>query len=185
MGDALTKLVERISAYEFLNSIIPGAVYCVLVDRLTSFTTLSSNFFVNLILFYFVGTIINRIGSFLVGFVIGRRIKEKLAPYEEYVAAEAKQGRVRGLMTIRNMYRSFAAVAVCILLTKSLSWLWPSISNEWIKRAIIVVGCIGIIVLFGAAYVRQTGFVTKRVKAVNKLSKETKIIVNENKVEGK
>lgn len=179
MSNVLEKVIERISAYEFLTSIIPGAVYSVLVERLTPFRILSSQIFANLVIFYFIGTIINRIGSFVVGFAFRHWAKDKIAPYDEYVAAEAKQGRVRGLMTIRNMYRSFTALSLTLLLTIILGWVWPSINSAWIKTGVIITGCIGLFILFGASYVRQTKFVTNRVKAVTKNLKDKKIILSE------
>lgn len=179
MSNVLEKIIERISAYEFLNSIIPGAVYCVLVERFTSFRIISSQILVNLGIFYFIGTVINRIGSFVVGFAFRHWAKEKITPYDEYVAAESKQGRVRGLMTIRNMYRSFAALSLTLLLTIIWGWVWPSITSKWIKSGVIITGCIGLFILFGASYVRQTKFVANRVKAENKNLKDKKIILSE------
>lgn len=172
MESALEKILEQISAYELLNNMIPGAVYAVLADKLTTFSILSENAFADIVEFYFFGLIIGRVGSLIVERILKKFRKGKWieqVSYTEYVKAEKGDdtGRVRMLATVNNMYRTFVAVFICLLLTVLLDLLWPFVSSiEWLKSLVICMGCIVLIIVFSCSYKKQTGYVLKRVNTV-------------------
>jgi hypothetical protein len=181
MGDAIDKILERISAYEFLNNIIPGIIYAVLTEKLTPFQLQTNNVWIDLVLCYFVGLIIGRVGSLVVERFLKWRKKLNFASHSEYVEAEQKDQFVREMSMINNMYRTYTSLALCTAITVGFSFIWPLIKGRyWSRSILIVVACIILIVIFSKSYIKQTNYVVSRVKTINKLNKESQIILPDN-----
>lgn len=172
MESVIRILLEQISAYELLNSFIPGAVFAILAERLTSFSVLSGNAFADIIEFYFFGLLIGRIGSVIVESAL-KRLKHgkwiEQPSYAEYVTAEKSDdsGKVRMLSMINNMYRTFVAAFLCLLATVLLDLCWPLVSTIiWLKTLIVILGCLLLTLIFTYSYKKQTEYVAKRVSVV-------------------
>lgn len=117
MNVALEKILDRISNYDFLNCIIPGAVYVAFAERITSFHFLSGHPFRDFILIYFCGVVLGRISSLIVEKVLKKTKVIKFAPYADFIDAEKEDKAIRNLSIINNMYRSFVSVLLCLLVT--------------------------------------------------------------------
>ena len=166
MGEVLAKLIDRISTYEILNNIIPGSVYIALIERLTPLKIQCGKLWTDIVISYFLGLVIGRIGSLLVAPCL-RWLKVLDPPiYPEYMKAE-KDSRVCQFSMISNMYRSFTAVALCLLAT--LIGLNYTSDMETSKYILKVLGCLVLIVLFTLSYRKQDKYLTSRIKAVNDL----------------
>ena len=97
-------------------------------------------------------------------------------PHPDYVKAEQKDKLVRELSTINNMYWTYTAVALCVVLTVGFSFLRAVIKrSDWSKPIVIFTGCIVLMIILGKSYIKQTGYVVSRVKAINELNKEESI----------
>ncbi len=180
MESIVEKIVERLSAYEFLNNIIPGTVYIVITEKLTPFTLLTGNIWLDFVLFYFAGLVIGRVGSLFMDRILKK--KRTVASYSEYVAAEKKDRFIRTLSAVNNMYRTYAAVALCLIVTFGFGYIWTWIEMYDFSKPVCFVGvCIVVIILFSKAYIKQSSYVAERVKSVLKLSKESKIVLPEEK----
>lgn len=163
------KLVEKISSYGIINNIIPGAVYVSLVERFTNFKIWPEDVFMQLILCYFIGMVVGRIGSLLIEKKTLKNVT--LVSHEDYTKAEMldSDGKITTLSAINNMYRTFVSVSVCLVATVLFNWLWIVIPHfDWIKKAIVIVGCVLLTVLFVESYKKQTGYVVSRVQTVLK-----------------
>lgn len=163
MGDIIDKVMGQISAYEILNNIIPGAVYAAMVNRLTSIKIFTGRFWVDLIICYFLGLVIGRIGSLFIGEHAKKKNKDKRV-YERYLKAEKIDERIRAMSTINNMYRTFISVMICFIVTFGFSFLWPMIGDIiWIRIILIVAGSGFLTYLFQRSYTKQDKFIVKRV----------------------
>ena len=69
MESALNNVIEKISSYEIFNNIIPGVIYSVFTEKLTDFHITTENVFMNIVLLYFIGLVIGRIGSISSDFI--------------------------------------------------------------------------------------------------------------------
>ena len=60
----MENILNKLSSYSFLNHILAGGIYCILANEwgLPSIS-LSENTFVNIIAFYFTGSVIDRFGG--------------------------------------------------------------------------------------------------------------------------
>lgn len=159
--------MEKISSYGIINNIIPGAVYIAFVERFTSFRIFPEDVLMQLVLCYFIGMVIGRIGSL---WIEKKALKNAaVAFHEDYTKAEIldSDGKVTTLSTINNMYRTFISLPVCVMVTVLLDCLWAVIPHfEWIKKAIVILGCVLLIVIFVKSYKKQTGYVASRVQTV-------------------
>ena len=168
MREVIEKMVERISAYEFLNNIAPGVVYVVLVDRFTSFHVQTGNIWTDLVIIYFIGLVIGRIGSLVIGRILERAVKSDFVQHSEYIIAEKKDSSVRELSTICNMYRTYASVALCLFFTLLLNDIWPCIKGVvWVKQLLLLCACLILMIIFLMVSVKQTRYVADSVKTIN------------------
>lgn len=177
MDTVLEKLTENVSAYEIMNHIIPGGVYLILTDRFTSFTFLTEYILANIILSYFAGVVIGRIGSIFIERTMQKIKSEKCgfflsrAPYEDFVRAEAKDSehKLQQLSAVNNMYRALASASLMLFLTILFDWGVSFIPAESILRKIIILlVCLCLLFLFLFSFHKQTGYIRRRVEALNK-----------------
>lgn len=172
MGDAISKLFEQINTYEILNNIIPGTVFVAIVERLTSFSIRTENIWIDLVLFYFFGLSVGRIGSLILGKLIKKLKLVSFASYTEYIKAEQKDKRVQELSSINNMYRTYTSVGFCVLLAVGFDCFWRIIKGyAYSKTIVIVLGCIFLCALFAFSYVEQTRYVVKRIGTINSVNR--------------
>ena len=64
--EALAAFLGRISNYNLLNNLIPGAILCVLLKYLVGYDLMNVGILELLVIFYFVGMVNGRIGSLVV-----------------------------------------------------------------------------------------------------------------------
>lgn len=167
MGSTFEKLIEQVSDYELLNNIVPGALYVVMTERLTSFRPTSGNVWPDIVIYYFAGMVIGRLGSLCLEPIIKRITKTTGEPHADYVMAEQYDSQVRKLSAINNMYRTYASASLCLALTvgfDQVSKLIPSIGLS--SHVVAIAACILLMILFACSYKKQTELVASRVRAI-------------------
>lgn len=172
MDSFLEKIAEQISAYEIFNHIVPGAVYTILADRFTAFSFLTGRILPDIIIFYFAGVVIGRIGSLLIekplshkGKRTGKAFLER-APYNDYLKAEKKdtEHKLNQLLTANNMYRSLASTSALLFFSVLADCLLPALpAGVVFRRIVILIACIPLILLFLFSLRKQTRYIAKRV----------------------
>lgn len=66
MADIVKQVVEKISSYNIFNNLYPGILFIYLLKFMFGTNILSDNWFENLIVCYFVGMVLSRIGSIII-----------------------------------------------------------------------------------------------------------------------
>lgn len=175
MENALNNVIEKISSYEIFNNIIPGVIYSVFTEKLTDFHITTENFFINIVLLYFIGLVIGRIGSIFSDFIgwcfrkLGWKSFLNFASYSDYIKVESKddKGRIRNLVVISNMYRTFASLSFCLICTVALDCIWPTIFADDSCRIVAVIAFFAfLVILFAFSYRKQTAYITKRITCI-------------------
>ena len=183
MSLIMENLLSRISAYELLNNFIPGAVYIGIVERVTHFKLGAPNTYTALVLCYFSGVVICRIGSLYFGNSQHKRSSDDTntinepdsngIPHSDFTKAEVldKERKVTSLAATNNMYRTFIALPLCVLLTVLLDLVWCYIPESICiiverKTTIVILACIGLALLFNKAYKKQSWYVANRAKTI-------------------
>lgn len=166
---AMEKILEKISAYQFLNYIIPGTIFIILLDVFCIYNLLQYNIFLILFGRYFLGVILSRIGSLVIEFYLKKWKFIVFASYEDFKDAESQNPKVSILSTENNLYRTILAMLLILLILFGLN-LIPIVNiflhTKWMALTTIVLT----IFLFLFAYRKQTSYVRKTVEHIIKSS---------------
>lgn len=174
MEKLLAQIVEKISSYNIVNNLYPGILFVYVLKIMFGTDLLLNNWFENLIVFYFVGMVLSRIGSIIIEPVMKKIKIIKYAPYQDYVKASSIDPLVATLSETNNTYRTLLSTFICVFMYK----LGASINEICLKNEITFLqenkDCIFLILLillFVFSYVKQTSYVRKRVESVLKRKK--------------
>ncbi len=196
MSDVINGIMEMIGAYEILNNVIPGAIYAALVEKFTSLRFIKGDFIIDIIVYYFVGLLIGRIGSAFIrrpsknkketmlkgikcrvrSLLWAKPETERCSEdnYDDYIKAEKVDAKVSRLSLIGDMYRTLASVSICVLLTIILDLLKVNtmiFSISWVKIITVIIGCVIMAFIFRSAYVKQAYYIRSRVRKCKEDSK--------------
>ncbi len=178
MNEIAKKVFDKLSAYDIFNNLYPGIVFCYALKFILNIDILTDQWFENIVLFYFIGMIIGRIGSVVIEELLKNiKVKEKgtqtkvpllnFANHEDYGKACRVKPLIVELSSVNNTYRNLLSTFVCLLFCKA----YICISNliglyecpvageilQWIS-------IIALIILFLCSYIKQTKYVVKNVK---------------------
>ncbi len=158
----MKELSEKISSYNLFNNLLPGILYVFIVTKLTSFNLILENNLIGAFFYYFVGMIISRLSSLIIEPFLKWVKFVKYAEYKDYLIACERDNKINLLCEGNNMYRTFVALFVAILLTiaydKITIHFCIPIENTFV--GIII----GLLILFLFSYRKQTTFIRKRVE---------------------
>ena len=159
--EVLAAFLSRISNYNLLNNLIPGAILCVLLKYLVGYDFMNVSTLELLVIFYFVGMVNGRIGSLFVEWLLKVFHLVTFRDHKMFMEAEQKDKKIVYLSETNNMYRSMISVAFTALLAKlyhvgvDLRWEWGDVS-EWVVL-------LAILALFVLAYRKQTKYIVSRI----------------------
>lgn len=179
MENILTRLIDRVFSYNIFNNLFPGILYCVLLKNIFDKNVLSGNWLMDLVLCYFIGMIMSRIGSLIIEpFMKKFKLKDcsilNYAAYTDYVKASMKESMLVTLSEVNNTYRTLLACFVSLIFYKLyfvlnkffiVRWncyFFQKFSN-WLLLGFLTI-------LFAGAYIKQTSYIRKRIEEVLKQS---------------
>ena len=158
-------LLDKLSSYNIFNYLLPGVLFAAFVDSLTSFHVVQKDPVIGVFLYYFLGSVVSRVGSLFVEPLLRRFQVVAFAPYEDFVRASKADPKIVVLSEANNMYRTICALMVsvgAVALYERAATYWPSLSP-----ALPWVLIIGLFALYLLSYRKQTAYITKRIE-VNK-----------------
>ena len=159
--EALAVLLGRISNYNLLNNLIPGAMLCVMLKYLVGYDLMNVGLLELSVIFYFVGMVIGRIGSLIVEPFLKLIRIVTFRDHKLFVEAEQKDKKIVCLSETNNMYRSVISVAFTAIVVK---FYYVAVEKCWdfgdITQWTILVG---LLVLFALAYRKQTKYIVSRI----------------------
>jgi len=168
----MENLLNKISSYNIVNYVLPGVVFSVVIIESTtvSFPIKDGRLFENMIVYYFLGMIISRVGSLIVAPLLKKIIEFPFARYEDYIKAEKLDDKISILLEEKNTYRTMIACFVLILIFLVLAY----ICGEAKKPAVYLYGSstVILIILFCKAAKKQTKFIVDRVNNTIKSERE-------------
>ena len=159
--EALAAFLGRISNYNLINNLIPGAILCVLLKYLVGYDLMNVGTLELLVIFYFIGMVNGRIGSLIVEWFLKKVHFVTIRNHKLFVAAEQKDMKIVNISETNNMYRSMISVAFTTLLVKlyhvgiDLQWDWGN-KSEWVVL-------VSMLILFACAYRKQTNYLVSRI----------------------
>ena len=161
----MSYILDKLGSYQVLTNLLPGALFGLTIRFFFGLTIPTTNVGEDIVVYYFMGLIINRIGSLVVEPILKILHFIKYASYADFVEAAKSDAKIDTLLEMNNYTRSLLTCflllpAVRILQVLSSYWTWFSLNWEWCAIALLAV-------LFLFAYRKQTNYVHKRVAAVN------------------
>lgn len=159
----MEKFLDKISAYQFLNYIIPGTLFLVLVDYLGIYDLPIDSVMLMLFGGYCSGMILSRVGSLLLEHYLKKWKFVVFAPYSDFKDAETKDPKVSVLSTENNMYRTFLATFLTLSLLYGLNMI-PCVSEFMHTPWMALISVVSLTALFLFAYRKQTSYVRKSVE---------------------
>lgn len=174
MEDILKQVVGKISSYDIFNNLYPGIIFCYLLKFMFNTNILLNDWFEDLLVFYFWGMILSRVGSVVIEPVLkGIKFRKwnliKTAPYTDYVSASAEDSLISTLSETNNTYRTLISCFVCALIYKicltinekliEVKCTFLQDNKDWLVLVFLIL-------LFICSYVKQTNYVRKRIETV-------------------
>lgn len=159
----MKELLDKVSSYNIFNYLLPGIVFVVLVEKLTSFSFIQKDIILGVFLYYFIGLIVSRIGSLLIEPILKKIKFIKFASYPEYFSASKSDVKLDVLSETNNMYRTFCSLFLLLIIIKVYELIAKKIPvvDEWNAELLVV----GLLFLFLFAYKKQTKYIADIVSS--------------------
>ncbi len=165
----MDKILEKISGYHIFNNLIPGYLFLIISSQIIQKNLLIDNIIYSFFEAYFIGIIISRISSLIIEKSIIKIWKLKREPYCKYIEANKKDDKLEVLNQDCNMYRSLCALMLIELILKIMVMI--GIQNKINKDVLILAMFTILIILFAFSFVKQSKFISSRVKEICKSRK--------------
>ena len=157
-------ILEKLSAYNIFSYLLPGLLFVSLGERLTSFSLIQRSWIVGIVLYYFIGLVISRVGSLIVKPVLERIGFVKEAPYADYVEASESDSRIGILSAQNNLFRTLCAMCIMLMglkIGEKVMGILP-----WGADVYDFIFLVGLFVLLLFSYRKQARDVVRRVRYV-------------------
>lgn len=167
--DAILTFLGRISNYNLLNNLIPGAILCVVMKYLVGYDFIVDSVLEQVIIFYFSGMVNSRVGSITVEWLLKKAGVVEFRSHDAYITAEGKDQKISSLSEINNMYRSVISVSFIAILLKLYRAIFENNCEfgpvaEWVLLT-------ALLILFVLSYRKQTRYIVGRIDHIVPLKK--------------
>ncbi len=160
--EGLKSIIDKLSQYNFLTNILPGTVLCIILKYFVGYDFITENkWYLQGVIFYFVGMVNNRFGSLVVEYLCKKIKLVNFSEYSDFVKAVQKDKKIEVLSMDNNVYRSYISVLLLVLIFTLYKWL----SNQWpiLGKYQLVILIVALLILFVMSYRKQAQYVKNRV----------------------
>lgn len=165
MHGMLSDLLDKLTSYNLLNYLLPGAVFAYFAANNLQIKLVPNDLVTAAFVYYFLGSVISRFGSLVFEPLLKTFRIVKFEPYEAYLTASDKDKKIEVLVEAANMYRTlFSAMLLLLLLaTYKKAEAFSPFLAEWSN---LIGGC-AMALIFLFAFRKQTNFITNRIRKLN------------------
>jgi hypothetical protein len=159
-------LLDKLSSYNIFNYLLPGIIFVILAEALTSFSFVQKDIILGVFLYYFIGLVISRIGSLVIEPLLKLTKFVRFAAYPDFVAASKMDEKLDVLSEANNMYRTLCSLFFLLIFVKvyeRIAGIFPAMS-KWRTEILVA----SLFLLFCFSYRKQTQYITKRVETVTR-----------------
>ena len=156
-------ILDKITSYNLFNYLLPGVLFVAILDKFTIYSLTQENLVIGAFVYYFVGLVISRLGSLIIEPFLKLVSFIKFVDYADFVSASKIDSKVEGFSEVNNMYRTFTTMFALLLFLKSYELFAVKIPILSEHTPLILV--VALLVMFLFSYRKQTGYITKRIKA--------------------
>ncbi|MDK0764145.1 hypothetical protein P5E87_15380 [Clostridium perfringens] len=160
----MESFLNQLTSYNILNNLLPGTIFCYILKYFLNIDLISSNLIGDLFFYYFCGMIISRIGSILIEPLLKKTKFVKFVDYKLFLKASKEDSKISILSETNNMYRTFIALFISILIVKIYNYY----SNIYIvlKNYSDIIIIAALLILFLVSYKKQVNYIKDRVNTV-------------------
>lgn len=166
----MNELLTKLSSYHLFNYLLPGVLFAVLASETLHYQLIQKDIVTGVFLYYFLGLVVSRFGSLVVGPLLKRFSFIKFADYRAFIDASKKDPQIEVLSEANNSYRTLCALFSLLLLLKLYAKIEGRLPylKDWDATLLTVL----LLVMFLFAYKKQTSFVVKRIRKANEAIQE-------------
>ena len=124
---------------------------------------MKKNLVMGAFVYYFVGLVISRFGSLVVEPILRWTSFLKFVSYSDFISASKFDQKIESFSETNNMYRTFVAMLVLLLVLKAYELLALRLAflNEYGLHILLTV----LLITFLLSYRKQTSYIRKRIEA--------------------
>lgn len=160
----MDKVIDKIDKYNLFTNIVPG--YLLLMFNIYYLKIENLNIAEQIIISYFIGQTLSRLGSIIGQKILFKFAKEKGESYDKYIIASEKDTKIATLMQERNMCRTFCVLfVICIIeiiLTKIIN------INSIKSDIILIILLFMLLVIYTISFCKYNKYVLDRIQIQNK-----------------
>ena len=180
MEETVKFFAEKITSYNIFNNLLPGIIFCFVLNHTTRFNIGTDSILENIFIYYFVGMVISRIGSLVVEKMLKKiTIKNKktnqkeafliFSNYSDYVDASENQETIKVLSETNNTYRTLTALFFSLTLVK----IYEIVLHDFLlkiigENVVYILLFVLLSIMFVFSYRKQTAYISKRVEKYKK-----------------
>lgn len=157
----MEKVIDKISTYNLFNYLLPGVLFVVLAKSFLFLDLTQGDIVLDVFIYYFVGLVISRFGSLVIEKIL-RKIKFiKFSGHDDFIVASKDDPKLEVLSQENNMYRTFIAMFILLLLSKLYLYIrtiYPNLLNYdfYILTSLLLI-------MFLYSYRKQTTYIFNRI----------------------
>ena len=166
----MSSILGKLGSYQILTNILPGAFFVWMLRFLFDLAIPTENVVEDILTYYFVGLVLNRISSLVVQPILSHIRLIKYGSYSDFLLAEKVDPKIEILSETNNSFRSLLTCAIMLpvafgLATLHSSWAWFSMHWKWFAILFLIA-------LFFFAYRKQTKYICERIKKIANKERE-------------
>lgn len=163
----MEKIIEKIESYHFLNYLLPGTIFCMLLSNTWEIQMFENISIVeSIILHYFIGIILSRISSTMLTPIIKKTKFITYIAYEQYIEAAKRDSKIELFQRESNQYRVYIVVFILLFFIEVVQCI-RTVTFNW---NLVVFAFL--VILFLLSYKNQVEGIIQRVKHANNSRKE-------------
>lgn len=160
----MNNFIEKLGSYQIMTNLMPGVFFGIGLKLLLGITLPIQNTGEEIIVYYFMGLIINRISSLIVKPILNACIFIKEASYSDYIKAANIDPKIDVLSETNNHFRTLLTSSLLLIITAILkdricTIKWMSLNWKWVLMIFLSM-------LFLSALIKQTNFICKRIESI-------------------
>ena len=162
----MDKLIEKISTYNLFNYLLPGVLFTVFAKYFIYIDLAQGDIVLDIFFYYFIGLVVSRFGSLAIEPILKKIQFLRFSKYEDFIVASKTDPKIEIFSEANNMYRTFTALFVLLLLSKLyffIQQLYPAL-QKWNVCILIVL----LLVMFLYSYRKQTMYIFNRITHAKK-----------------
>lgn len=161
----MNNVIEKLGSYQIMTNLLPGAFFGMALRFFFELSFPTENIGEEILAYYFMGFVINRIGSLIVKPMLEKMKFIREAPYPDYLKAVKVDAKLDILSETNNYFRS---TLTCFIILPLVGLMRMLIANiKWIDKGWKIFAMAFLIVLFLFSYRKQTDIVKRRTEAIN------------------